>query len=39
MTGAAKMTVLSLLRKVGESCIRFHDAVVRDLETERVQAD
>lgn len=39
MTGAAKMTVLSLLREVGESCIRFHDAVVRDLETERVQAD
>ena len=39
MTGAAKMTVLSLIREVGESCLRFHDAVVRDLETMRVQAD
>jgi len=39
MTGAAKMTVLSLMREVGESCLRFHDAVVRDLETVRVQAD
>ena len=39
MTGAAKMTVLSLLREVGESCLRFHDSVVRDLDTVRVQAD
>lgn len=39
MTGAAKMTVLSLICEVGESCLRFHDAVVRDLATERVQAD
>jgi IS1 family transposase len=39
MTGAAKMTVLSLIREVGESCLRFHDAVVRDLDTERVQCD
>lgn len=39
MTGAAKMTVLSLLREVGEACLRFHDAIVRDLDTERVQAD
>lgn len=39
MTGAAKMTILSLIREVGESCLRFHDAVVRDLDTVRVQAD
>lgn len=37
MTGAAKMTVLSLIREVGESCLRFHDAQVRNLETVRVQ--
>ena len=39
MTGAAKMTVLSLIAEVGESCLRFHDAMVRDLGTVRVQAD
>ena len=39
MTGAAKMTVLSLLREVGESCLRFHDAVVRDLDSTLVQCD
>ena len=39
MTGAAKMTVLSLIREVGASCLRFHDAMVRHLPTERVQCD
>lgn len=39
MTGAAKMTVLSLITEVGEACLRFHDAQVRGLATERVQAD
>lgn len=39
MTGAAKMTVLSLIKEVGESCMRFHDAMVRGLETKRVQCD
>src|SRR5688572_13241264 len=39
MTGAAKMTVLSLIREVGASCLRFHDAMVRYLPTERVQCD
>jgi IS1 family transposase len=39
MTGAAKMTVLSLIREVGTACARFHDSVVRDLESERVQLD
>jgi len=39
MTGAAKMTVLSLIREVGEACLRFHDSFVRNLVTERVQCD
>jgi IS1 family transposase len=39
MTGAAKMTVLSLIKEVGESCLRFHDANVRGLASERVQCD
>jgi hypothetical protein len=39
MTGAAKMTVLSLLRDVGTACQRFHDSRVRYLGTERVQCD
>jgi IS1 family transposase len=39
MTGAAKMTVLSLLREVGQACLRFHDANVRGLASERVQCD
>ncbi|MFZ2493129.1 MAG: IS1 family transposase [Thermoanaerobaculia bacterium] len=39
MTGAAKMTVLSLIREVGSACVRFHDAQVRHLLTERVQCD
>lgn len=39
MTGAAKMTVLSLLREVGTACQRFHDTRVRYLGSERVQCD
>ncbi|HEX7831620.1 MAG TPA: IS1 family transposase [Thermoanaerobaculia bacterium] len=39
MTGAAKMTVLSLLAEVGEACLRFHDTYVRYLNTERLQCD
>jgi hypothetical protein len=39
MTGAAKMTVLSLIREVGTACQSFHDANVRYLATERVQCD
>ncbi len=31
--------MLSLIREVGTACAAFHDAVVRDLATERVQAD
>lgn len=39
MTGAAKMTVLSLIREVGTACQRFHDAQVRHLLVEQVQCD
>jgi IS1 family transposase len=39
MTGAAKMTVLSLLGEVGEACQRFHDEHVRYVAPERVQCD
>jgi IS1 family transposase len=39
MTGAAKMTVLSLLAEVGAACAKFHDSVVRDIEADRVQCD
>ena len=39
MTGAAKMTVLSLIREIGAACEKFHDANVRYLGTERVQCD
>jgi len=39
MTGAAKMTVLSLIREVGTACQKFHDANVRNLTGERVQCD
>jgi IS1 family transposase len=39
MLAVAKMTVLSLLREVGEACLKFHDANVRDLATIRVQCD
>jgi IS1 family transposase len=39
MTGAAKMTVLSLICEVGKACQSFHDATVRNLTTERVQCD
>lgn len=39
MTGAAKMTVLSLIREVGTACAKFHDSVVRNVESERVQLD
>jgi IS1 family transposase len=39
MSGAAKMTVLSLIREVGAACLRFHDAQVRHLGTLRVQCD
>jgi len=39
MTGAAKMTVLSLLREVGAACSRFHSSQVRGLTSRKIQAD
>ena len=39
LTGAAKMTILSLIAEVGEACLRFHDAQVRGLDTRNVQCD
>ena len=39
MTGVAHTTILRLLREVGEACLRFHDAQVRNLATEYVQCD
>lgn len=39
MTGIAHTTILRLLRDIGTACLRFHDAVVRNLTTARVQCD
>jgi IS1 family transposase len=39
MTGIAHTTILRLIRSVGAACLRFHDAQVRYLGTERVQCD
>lgn len=39
MTGIAHTTILRLLAEVGEACLRFHDAQVRNLSTTTVQAD
>lgn len=39
MTGAAKMTVLSLIAEVGKACVRFHDSQVRYLSSRFIQCD
>ena len=39
MTGASKITVLRLLADVGTFCAQYHDLMVRDLATKRVQLD
>lgn len=39
LTGAAKHTVLKLLREVGEACAVFHDKNVRNVKAKRVQCD
>ncbi|MGH9867009.1 MAG: IS1 family transposase [Candidatus Polarisedimenticolia bacterium] len=39
MTGAAKGTVLKLLKDIGEACERFHDEAVRGVKARRVQCD
>jgi IS1 family transposase len=39
MTGAAKMTVLSLLAEVGTACAAFQDRWIRNLDCQREQVD
>ena len=39
MTGAAKMTVLKLIKDLGEATSRYQDATLRNLPCKRVQAD
>jgi IS1 family transposase len=39
LTGAAKKTVLRLLCEAGDVCADYHDRVVRNLQTKRVQLD
>src|SRR3954452_22072169 len=39
MTGAAKNTVLKLLRELGEACQRHHDKAVRNVKAKRIQCD
>jgi IS1 family transposase len=39
ITGVARMTIEKLLRELGAACTRHHDATVRGLKTQRVQAD
>ena len=39
LTGTSKNTVSRLLKNVGTYCMDRHDALVRDVESERVQCD
>ncbi len=39
MTGAAKNTVVKLLVELGEACSKYQDEQLRDLYSERIQAD
>ncbi len=39
MTGVAKNTVVKLLCDMGVACQEHHDKTVRELKTQRVQAD
>src|SRR5262245_27052438 len=39
MTGVARMTVEKLLRDLGAACEAYHDANVRNLRCQRIQAD
>src|SRR4051812_46468952 len=39
LTGAAKHTVLKLLRDLGAACQKYHDEHVRGLRTKRIQCD
>ena len=39
ITGANKGTVLKLVERVGQACLEYHDATVRNLNSKRIQAD
>jgi IS1 family transposase len=39
MTGVAKDTVLKLLGRVGEACLEYQDAVLRNLPCKRIECD
>ncbi len=39
VTGVARMTIEKLLRDLGPACMSHHDATVRNLKSERIQAD
>jgi IS1 family transposase len=39
MTGIAKTTILRLIRALGEACQKFHDEMVKGLDSRRVQMD
>jgi IS1 family transposase len=39
LTGVARMTVEKLLRDLGAACAAHHDATVRNLKSQRIQAD
>jgi IS1 family transposase len=39
LTGVARMTVEKLLRDLGAACVAYHDAHVRNLKSQRIQAD
>src|ERR1700733_10111075 len=39
LTGVSKGAILRLLAEVGTAAAKFHDATVKNLKTQRVQAD
>src|SRR5579863_10486838 len=39
LSGAAKHTVLKLLRELGDACAKYHDEHVRNLRSRKVQCD
>ncbi len=39
MTGVSKPTILKLLTDLGDACTRYHDRIVRNVRTRRVQCD
>ncbi len=39
VTGAAKNTVVKLLRDLGDACSKYQDATLRDLDSKRIECD